>query len=86
MYYIILLRIYHYHYIYSSNINILMCKYQVQRLRLWCEQQLCEYISKDQVCSILCQAHLYEASQLEKVCDTQLERNQQKFRHWGCMW
>jgi len=43
-------------------------KYQVSRLRLWCEQQLCECISVTEVCSILCQAHLYEAKQLQEVC------------------
>jgi len=51
-----------------QNILAVSHKYQVQRLRLWCEQQLCECISKDEVCSILCQAHLYDAKQLEKAC------------------
>jgi hypothetical protein len=50
-------------------------RYQVQRLRLWCEQQLCEYICKEEVCSLLCQAHLYEAKQLEKVCLSFIKRN-----------
>jgi len=50
-------------------------KYQVKRLRLWCEQQLCEYISKDEVCAILCQACLYEAVQLEKACLTFIKRH-----------
>lgn len=43
-------------------------KYQVKRLRLWCEQQLCESITVLKVCDVLCQAHLYEAKQLEKAC------------------
>jgi len=43
-------------------------KYQVPRLRLWCEQKLVEHISIDRVCSILCQAHLYEAKELESAC------------------
>merc|ERR1712032_1336154 len=43
-------------------------KYQIARLRLWCEQQLCEDLTVQEVCSVLCQAHLYEAKQLEEVC------------------
>lgn len=43
-------------------------KYQVKRLQLWCEQQLCETITSLKVCDVLCQAHLYEAKQLEKAC------------------
>lgn len=51
-----------------QNLLAVTHRYQVQRLRLWCERQLCQYICKDRVCSILCQAHLYEASQLQKAC------------------
>jgi len=43
-------------------------RYQVKRLRLWCEQQLCESITVQKVCDVLCQAHLYEAKSLEKAC------------------
>jgi hypothetical protein len=43
-------------------------KYQVSRLRLWCEQQLCECINEERVCVLLTQAHLYDATQLERVC------------------
>jgi len=43
-------------------------KYQVSRLRLWCENQLCKRISVKEVCSVLCQAHLYEAKKLEGAC------------------
>ena len=43
-------------------------KYQLARLRLWCEQQLCECIDVAEVCGVLCQAHLYEAKELEAVC------------------
>merc|ERR1711924_27617 len=43
-------------------------KYQVLRLSLWCESQLCECISVEHVCPLLCQAHLYEAKELEKTC------------------
>lgn len=50
-------------------------KYQVPRLRLWCEQELCEFISKDDVCTILCVAHLYEAKELEKACLTFIKTN-----------
>merc|ERR1711920_1135184 len=43
-------------------------KYQVSRLQLWCERQLSESINGNNVCTILCQAHLYEAKQLEQAC------------------
>jgi speckle-type POZ protein len=43
-------------------------KYQAPRLLCWCEQQLCKQISMSEVCSVLCQAHLYEAKQLEQAC------------------
>lgn len=42
-------------------------KYQVERLQLWCEQQLCKCLSVSMVCSVLCKAHLFEAKQLEKA-------------------
>merc|ERR1712232_429486 len=35
---------------------------------MWCEQQLCERVAVNDVCSVLCQAHLYEAKQLEESC------------------
>jgi hypothetical protein len=50
-------------------------KYQVSRLLLWCEQQLCDCISVKEVCSILCKAHLYEAIQLEQACLTYIRDN-----------
>ena len=43
-------------------------KYQLARLRLWCEQQLCECIDVDGVCDVLRHAHLYEAKELEAAC------------------
>eukprot|EP00929_Paragymnodinium_shiwhaense_P042381 TRINITY_DN21942_c0_g1_i1.p1 TRINITY_DN21942_c0_g1~~TRINITY_DN21942_c0_g1_i1.p1 ORF type:complete len:515 (+),score=118.28 TRINITY_DN21942_c0_g1_i1:95-1639(+) len=43
-------------------------KYQVLRLQQWCEQQLSSRILCSDVCSVLCQAHLYEAKQLEDAC------------------
>ncbi|CAE7639799.1 BPM2 [Symbiodinium sp. CCMP2456] len=43
-------------------------KYQVMRLQLWCEATLSHEISIEQVCGILCQAHLLQAKQLEKAC------------------
>jgi len=43
-------------------------KYQVTRLQAWCELQLCKLISNEAACSILLQAHLYDAKQLEKKC------------------
>lgn len=53
-------------------------KYQVLRLRLWCEQQLCKGITVNDVCSVLCQACLYEAKQLEEECLTFIKRNMEK--------
>jgi len=43
-------------------------KYQELRLLAWCQQQLCTYITEREVCSVLCQAHLCEAQQLETEC------------------
>merc|ERR1712216_409649 len=43
-------------------------KYQLLRMQLWCERQLCNCISIDSVCSVLCQAHLYDAKKLEEKC------------------
>merc|ERR1719335_2097674 len=43
-------------------------KYALTRLQRWCEVKLCEYLSIDTVCSILCQAHLYEALPLAEKC------------------
>ncbi|CAE7464443.1 BPM6 [Symbiodinium natans] len=43
-------------------------KYQVTRLQRWCEAQLCQQLNASDVCSVLCQAHIFEAKQLEKAC------------------
>jgi len=43
-------------------------RYQVARLQLWCEGQLAELVSVGTVCASLCQAHMYEAKQLEEAC------------------
>ena len=43
-------------------------KYQVRRLQLWCEAKLSEQIDAVQVCGMLCQAHLFQAKQLEQAC------------------
>merc|ERR1712050_349126 len=50
-------------------------KYQVLRLQQWCEQALSTCVSIDDVCPILCQAHLHEAKQLEKVCLAWIKAN-----------
>ena len=47
-------------------------KYGVTRLQRWCEQQLCEHVSTSEVCSILRQAHLFQAKYLEKACLTHI--------------
>jgi len=43
-------------------------KYQVLRLLSWCEKELSEQITDEEVCNVLCQAHLCEAAHLEKAC------------------
>eukprot|EP00747_Dinoflagellata_sp_TGD_P156603 gnl/TRDRNA2_/TRDRNA2_177678_c4_seq28.p1 gnl/TRDRNA2_/TRDRNA2_177678_c4~~gnl/TRDRNA2_/TRDRNA2_177678_c4_seq28.p1 ORF type:complete len:505 (+),score=88.94 gnl/TRDRNA2_/TRDRNA2_177678_c4_seq28:50-1564(+) len=43
-------------------------KYQVNRVQAWCERELCKFLSIEDVCSVLRQAHLYEAKKLEKKC------------------
>ena len=43
-------------------------KYQVKRLRLWCEAKLSDSLSTSGVYCMLCQAHLLQAKQLEKAC------------------
>lgn len=50
-------------------------KYQVCRLRLWCERELCKRIGLQEVCSILCQAHLYDATKLEQACLNFIKEN-----------
>lgn len=53
-----------------QNLLAISHKYEVPRLRQWCEQKLCVCITVEDVCSILCQAHLYGAKTLEEVCLT----------------
>jgi speckle-type POZ protein len=43
-------------------------RYQIVRLRAWCELQLCKCIVVGEVCSVFTQAHLYEAVELEQAC------------------
>ena len=50
-------------------------KYEVGRLRVWCEQQLSERVTVASVCSVLCQAHLYQAKELEVVCLAFIKNN-----------
>ena len=49
--------------------------YQVSRLRIWCECKLCECLTVCDAFSILCQAHLYDAKQLEQSCLTFIKDN-----------
>jgi len=51
-----------------ENVLAVSHKYELVRLGVWAEQQLCECITTDEVCSVLCKAHLYGARKLEKVC------------------
>ncbi|CAE7331339.1 BPM1 [Symbiodinium pilosum] len=50
-------------------------KYQVVRLQLWCEMQLCKELTASAVCGILCQAHLHQAKELEKACLNYIKDN-----------
>ncbi|CAE7253597.1 BPM6 [Symbiodinium sp. CCMP2592] len=50
-------------------------KYQVERLQRWCEAQLCKQLSAERVCDILRQAHVFEATQLEKACLSYIKEN-----------
>merc|ERR1712224_421092 len=43
-------------------------KYALTRLQLWCEHKLCSCLNVDAVCSILCQANLYNSKQLVDAC------------------
>ena len=50
-------------------------KYQLHRLQAWCEQQLCALLDASMACGVLCQAHLYEAKQLETACLNHISNN-----------
>jgi len=50
-------------------------KYQVSRLQMWCERELCERISVKEVCSILRQAYLLELKHLQEACLTFINGN-----------
>ena len=50
-------------------------KYQVKRLQRWCEMRLCEGLTTSAVCDILCQAHLHQATELEKACLSYIKDN-----------
>lgn len=51
-----------------QNVLAVSHKYALVRLQAWCEQKLCGCIAINEVCSILCQAHLYDAKQLASAC------------------
>lgn len=53
-------------------------KYQVHHLLSWCQQQLCGRITDEEVCSVLCQAHLCEAERLEGVCLSYIKERMSK--------
>ena len=42
---------------------------------MWCEQQLAELVGTETVCGVLCQAHLYDAKQLEEECLSFIREN-----------
>lgn len=50
-------------------------KYDLARLQAWCERTLKSNISIDNVCPMLCQAHLYTATNLEKKCLEVIQHN-----------
>merc|ERR1712070_801802 len=53
-------------------------KYQLSRLRLWCEHKLYQSLKVDNVCMVLCQAHLYEAARLEEACLKFIKSNEEQ--------
>ena len=53
-------------------------RYQVSRLRLWCEKQLAETMGVTNVSGCLCLAHLYEANALEDACLEYISANHAK--------
>lgn len=67
-------------------------KYQLPRLSLWCEKQLCERTTVAEACLVLCQAHLCEAQQLEEICLKLIKDNMeqvvstQDFKHLTAQW
>ena len=63
-------------------------KYEVMRLRCWCEQQLCDMIGVGEVCSLLSLAHLHDAKVLEKRCLDFIKENMGrivKTAEFGCL-
>lgn len=50
-------------------------KYEVPRLTTWCEQQLCGHITASKACSLLTDAYLYGAKQLEEACLIFIKQN-----------
>ena len=52
----------------SARFRAVLILAQVVRLQRWCEAQLCKQLSTEQICSVLRQAHVFEAAQLEKAC------------------
>merc|ERR1711972_552331 len=67
-------------------------KYQVTRLYLWCQQQLCDLVTESTVCPLLQQAHLCEARALEETCLGYIKENMNKvaqmpsFVHLSSRW
>jgi len=53
-------------------------KYQVSRLALWCEQQLCDLIAVESVCTTWLQAYLHEAKRLEESCLAYIKENMER--------
>lgn len=50
-------------------------RYQVARLQLWCEQRLCNRMTVSEVSGVLCQAHLFDAKQLQRACLAFIKEN-----------
>jgi len=50
-------------------------KYQINRLHVWCERELSKFLCVNEVCHVLCQAHLYQATQLENTCLAWIKAN-----------
>lgn len=50
-------------------------RYQVARLQLRCEQRLCNRMTVSEVSGVLCQAHLFDAKQLQRACLAFIKEN-----------
>mmetsp|Transcript_64032 Transcript_64032/g.111557 ORF Transcript_64032/g.111557 Transcript_64032/m.111557 type:complete len:515 (-) Transcript_64032:160-1704(-) len=63
---------------YLQDVLFVSHKYQISRLSAWCQRQLCDLVSATEVCSLLQQAHLLDATVLQEVCLKYIKSNMEK--------